>query len=49
MSWAFEEAVESWLREGVVEKDRGVNAGANGCLLVIAGVNDVVVRQLAQM
>ena len=46
MSWAF----ESCLREGVVEKARDVNAGANCCLLVVvAGVNDVIVRQLAQM
>ena len=46
MSWAL----ESCFREGVVEKARGVRDGVNGCLLVaVAAVNDVVVRQLAQM
>lgn len=49
MSWAFEEVVESCFREGVLEKARDVNAGAICCLLVVAGVNDVVVRHLAQM
>lgn len=45
MSWAF----ESCFREGVVEKARGVRVGVNGCRLVVAALNDVVVRQLAQM
>ena len=45
MSWAFE---ESCLREGVVEKARDGSAGVDGCL-VVGAVNDVVVRQLAQM
>ena len=44
MSWAF----ESCFREGVVEKARDVRIGVNGCLDV-ADVNDVVIRQLAQM
>ena len=45
MSWAL----ESCLREGVVEKARDVQDGVNCCLLVVAAVNDVVVRQPAQM
>jgi hypothetical protein len=49
VSWAFEEAVESCFWEGVVEKARDGSVGVNGCLLVVADMNDVVVRQLAQM
>jgi hypothetical protein len=45
VSWAFD---WSCFWEGVVEKARGVSAGVNGCL-VVAVVNDVVVRQLTQM
>ena len=44
MSWAF----DSCFRERVVEKARDVRVGVNGCLDV-ADVNDVVIRQLAQM
>lgn len=50
MSWAFEEVVESCLREGVVVNARDVRGdGVNCCLLLAAAGSDVVVRQLAQM
>lgn len=45
LSWAF----ESCFCEGVVERARRVSDGVNACLLVVAALDDVVVRQLAQM